>query len=215
MPDKYRNFSEMARSEPPDAYAVSLRDTRSDTVVAAPHGGGIEPGTSEVCLGIAGEDLSWYLFEGKKTRGNHEDLHLTSSNFDEPQCRELIRRSRLVVTVHGEGSDSDAVYIGGLHVPTIRALRATLGEAGFTVLQHANPNLQGKSPANICNLGQLGEGVQLELAKGLRRTLFEGQTLANRSGRTERFNRLCQAIRRGIQMAGSEVDGAGPHRSAE
>lgn len=112
--------------------------------------------------------------------------------------------------MHGEGSDSDAVYIGGLHAPTIRALRATLEVAGFTVLQHSSPKLQGKSATNICNLGQLGEGVQLELAKGLRRTLFAGQTLADRSERTERFNRLCQAIRRGIQLADSEGDGAGP-----
>lgn len=147
-----------------------------------------------VCREIAGEDLSRYLFEGKKARCNREDLHITSSHFDEPQCRELIQRSSLVVTVHGEGSELDAVYIGGLHVQTIRALRATLGEAGFTVLQHENPILRGKSPTNICNLGELGEGVQLELAKGLRRTLFAGQTLADRSEKTERLFRLCAVV---------------------
>lgn len=173
----------------------------SATVIAAPHGGGIEPGTSEICRGIAGDDLSWYLFEGRKAQRNREDLHITSSSFDEPQCQELIRRSKLVVTVHGEGSESDTVFIGGLHGPTIRALKMALEEAGFTVREHANPNLQGKNRDNICNLGQLGEGVQLELAKGLRRTLFAGQALADRSKTTARFDQLCHAIRRGIENA--------------
>jgi phage replication-related protein YjqB (UPF0714/DUF867 family) len=51
--------------------------------VIAPHGGGIEPGTSELATAIAGDDFSLYLFEGLKSAGNGE-LHITSTNFDEP-----------------------------------------------------------------------------------------------------------------------------------
>ena len=42
----------------------------ASTVVVAPHGGGIEPGTSEVARMIAQDDLSLATFEGRKSSGN-------------------------------------------------------------------------------------------------------------------------------------------------
>jgi phage replication-related protein YjqB (UPF0714/DUF867 family) len=38
--------------------------------ILAPHGGGIEPGTSELAEAVAGEGLSFYAFEGLKRSGN-------------------------------------------------------------------------------------------------------------------------------------------------
>jgi phage replication-related protein YjqB (UPF0714/DUF867 family) len=69
----------------------------------APHGGGIEPGTSELADAIAGSDLSFYTFEGLKSSGN-TDLHITSTRFDEPMCLTLLASSSVVVTLHGEHS---------------------------------------------------------------------------------------------------------------
>lgn len=188
------------RAEPASAYRISLRETGSSTVIVAPHGGGIEPGTSDMCLGIAGEDLSWYQFEGRKAAGNG-DLHITSSNFDEPRCLALIGSCRSAVTVHGEGCNSEAVYVGGLHLPTIGFLHSSLAEAGFDVREHANANLQGRHPRNICNLGTSGEGVQLEVSRGLRRSFFAGMSTAGRAQHTERFSRFCSAVRRAIDAA--------------
>ena len=36
----------------------------ANIVIIAPHGGGIEPGTSELAIAIAGEELSFAVFEG-------------------------------------------------------------------------------------------------------------------------------------------------------
>lgn len=198
MADKYANFAELARGESATAYDISHCYTGSPTIIVAPHGGGIEPGTSELCLQIAGSDLSWYRFEGRKSAGNG-DLHITSSSFDEPQCIAMIEASRRVVTVHGEGSETDVVYIGGLHQATIEGLRTALEGDGFTVRQHTNPRLQGLHPRNICNLGQLREGVQLELSKGLRRSFFAGLSAVGRRETTGRLVCFCNAVRLGLE----------------
>lgn len=89
-------------------YAIRLRHTGSKVVIAAPHAGAIEPGASEIALALAGDDLSYYLFEGRKPKANGE-LHITSSNFDEPQCLELLATATIVVTVHGQPSR----FLGG------------------------------------------------------------------------------------------------------
>ena len=50
----------------------------------APHGGGIEPGTTEIAEAVAGHEHTFYSFSGVKARGNSV-LHITSSRFDEPE----------------------------------------------------------------------------------------------------------------------------------
>ncbi|MBV2205709.1 MAG: poly-gamma-glutamate hydrolase family protein [Pseudomonas sp.] len=196
MPDKYSNFAALSRDER-ESYEIRIQDRGSAIVIVAPHAGGIEPGTSETCLGIACNDLSSYCFEGKKAR-NNADLHITSSNFDEPQCLELIRRTALVLTVHGERSDGDVVFLGGLHTEALKSLRTTLEANGFVVMEHANPLLQGHHAKNICNQGHLGAGVQLELSKGLRRSLFQSLSADGRQQPTPRFEQFCIAIRQGL-----------------
>src|SRR5512147_3147748 len=114
MRDTYRNFAALSATEPADAFSISTCDRASRVVVAAPHGGGIEPGTSEIAVAIAGRDLSYYLFEGHKREGNAA-LHITSSNFDEPRGLALLRRACCALTVHGEASETEMVYLGGLN----------------------------------------------------------------------------------------------------
>jgi phage replication-related protein YjqB (UPF0714/DUF867 family) len=43
--------------------------------VIAPHGGAIEPGTTEVAEAIAGDRFSFYTLEGVKTRDNKRLAH--------------------------------------------------------------------------------------------------------------------------------------------
>ncbi len=76
----------------------------TDLVIVTPHGGGIEPGTTEIVRALAGADLSYYLFQGLKPNDNLAALHITSSNFDEPQCVALLRAAAMTVAVHGESS---------------------------------------------------------------------------------------------------------------
>ena len=70
MGDKYRSFAELARAETPDAWRVRVREAGSAVAIVAPHGGGIEPGTSEIALAIAGDDPTYSLFDGCRTRAN-------------------------------------------------------------------------------------------------------------------------------------------------
>jgi Poly-gamma-glutamate hydrolase len=87
----------------PESITTLVRRARPKFALVAPHGGGIEPGTSELADAIAGSDLSFYTFEGLKSSGN-TDLHITSTRFDEPMCLTLLASSSVVVTLHGEHS---------------------------------------------------------------------------------------------------------------
>ncbi len=54
MPDTYPNFAALARKERSGIdYQVRVRRARPAFAIMAPHGGGIEPGTSEIADAIA------------------------------------------------------------------------------------------------------------------------------------------------------------------
>ena len=136
MTDKYKNFEELAANEQEGSdFQVRFRTRRGPMAVIAPHGGGIEPGTSELADAIANADLSFYAFEGIKKAANRV-LHITSGRFDDKN--------------------------------------------------------------NICNRGQSGKGVQLELSHGLRALLFRTLDKSGRQHPTEQFGRFVNAVRRGI-----------------
>ena len=83
---------------------------RTRTVVLAPHGGGIEIGTSELCLAIAGYHPStrvpigqthdYWMFEGLRSVANDE-LHVTSSNCDDRVARDLVSGATHALGLHG------------------------------------------------------------------------------------------------------------------
>jgi phage replication-related protein YjqB (UPF0714/DUF867 family) len=203
MADTYCNFAELARRQRSGIdYGVRVRRDEPAFAIVAPHGGGIEPGTSELADAIAGETCSFYAFDGLKSSGNGV-LHITSTRFDEPLCLLLLRDAATVVTLHGEESEEDGegVFLGGLD----KTLGARIGEAlrrkGFDVRTHTDPNLQGCDPDNICNRGTSGRGVQLELSKAVRLTLFESLTRTGRQHPTERFDVFVKAVRRALAKA--------------
>jgi phage replication-related protein YjqB (UPF0714/DUF867 family) len=200
MPDKYNSFSALAKSETLGRDFLVRRLVRPGApVVIAPHGGGIEPGTSELAEAIAGDDFSFYAFEGIKAAGNG-DLHITSTRFDEPQCLALVRVSPQVIAIHGEESESQAVFLGGLDAETLALLRQALTVSGFRVEIHDNPALQGRNTTNICNRGENARGIQLELSKGLRRSFFGSlSTGQGRQSKKEPFARFVAAARRGCR----------------
>jgi phage replication-related protein YjqB (UPF0714/DUF867 family) len=192
--DRYGSFEELCEEN------VAGRDFQIRAVprpgqiaIIAPHGGGIEPGTSEIAEAVAADSLSFYAFEGIR-RNNNRELHITSTRFREPQCDALVAASPLIVTIHGEDSDDEVVFIGGLAVNAVAMFRDRLTAAGFNVERHSDPRLQGEGRDNICNRGQRCEGVQLELSSGLRSTFFESLTRQGRRTRTDRFARFVRAL---------------------
>jgi phage replication-related protein YjqB (UPF0714/DUF867 family) len=198
--DTYRDFADLAQSEREgDDYTVDAvsRDAVT-TAIIAPHGGGIEPGTSEVARAIAGDELSFALFEGTKRAGNAR-LHITSTNFDEPRCIEMVRAATHVVTIHGEGSREPAVYLGGRDTALGDSIRRALEASGYRVDTHDNPELQGTASTNICNRSVRQAGVQLELSEGLRLTFFDSLTREGRKRATAELKRFADAVREGLR----------------
>jgi phage replication-related protein YjqB (UPF0714/DUF867 family) len=159
----------------------------------APHGGGIEPGTSEISDAIAGDEHAFYAFEGLKVHGNAV-LHLPSTSMDEPKCLWLAKMSETVISVHGCRGYGSIVYIGGLDSLLILKIHEHLPSEGFTVLRHPNPELQGRHPKNICNLSATSKGVQLEITVGLRRQMFSDLTIKGRKNPTKVFRRFVETI---------------------
>jgi phage replication-related protein YjqB (UPF0714/DUF867 family) len=173
-----------------------LRQGKTEYAILTPHGGGIEPGTTEIAEAIAGPEFSFYAFEGVKSTGN-TDLHITATRFDEPMCLTVIRRSKTVVTVHGEHSEADGegVFIGGIDDELGGALRDVLIAAGFDVRTHPDPKLQGRERKNLCNRGASGKGVQFELSKSVRESMFSSLSREGRKEITQRFGDFVNAVR--------------------
>jgi phage replication-related protein YjqB (UPF0714/DUF867 family) len=201
--DVYLNFAELIESEREgiDFRIYTVKREGSTTVIVAPHGGAIEPGTSEVAKEVAKNDLSLAIFEGI-TPKNNKRLHITSTNFDEPRCVELVQKADTVVAIHGEGSGELVVFLGGRDDELGVHLKAALERYGYAVKTHGNPDLHGLAAANICNRGRHGVGVQLELSFGLRQTFFQSLADQGRKKPTDEIVRFAAAVREGLHTAG-------------
>ena len=195
MEDKYSSFSDLEKSERCGRdFRLRWVERSGGTAVIAPHGGGIEPGTSEVAEAIAADEFSFYAFEGIKSAGNL-DLHITSTRLDEPRCVELVRTSLRAISIHGEDSNDQVVFLVGRDAATLNRIRESLSSRGFRC-EAPESALEGQNPANICNRTANRAGVQLELSEGLRHAFFE--SLYSRIGRglkTERFHQFVAAVR--------------------
>lgn len=77
MADKYRNSPLWPGTNDPGSTLTCWFVARGPRSRSAPHGGGIEPGTSEIADAIGGERGSFYTFGGLKSSGT-ADLHITS-----------------------------------------------------------------------------------------------------------------------------------------
>ena len=208
MADKYPNFATLALNERSGIdYGVIVRRARPAFAIIAPHGGGIEPGSSEIADAIADERFSFYAFEGLKSSGNAV-LHITSTRFDEPMCLNILGNSGVILTIHGEDSGAgEGVFVGGLDVALGAQIGTALTGKGFDVREHSDPDLQGRDPKNICNRGTSCAGVQLELSRAVRETMFESLTRTGRKHPTARFGVFVDAVRHALEIESERADG--------
>jgi phage replication-related protein YjqB (UPF0714/DUF867 family) len=200
MADKYRRFAELKPNQVYGRdYAIVAIPRYSPLAVIAPHGGTIEPTTSELARAVAGDEYSLYCFEGLVRERPHEDLHITSEFFDEPHGRALVAASDFAVAIHGrkDGDDSETVWLGGLDDQLISVAATELGKARFKA-KSVTGALGGKGVANICNAGRTGAGLQLELPRALRDHLRDNP---------DRLNAFADALRAAIsqRLAGTET----------
>ena len=200
MPDKYKSFAALAKSEVEGRdYRIALRTGREPILVLAIHGGGIESGTSEIADAIAGSDLSFYTFRGIRRTRNGE-LHITSHRFNEPRCVALVAEAQKVISIHGEKSKRAVVFLGGRDEELRNVLTESLTSRGFRVEVHKKRSLQGLDLRNICNRPAMGCGVQLELSLGLRHSFFKSKSSNGRRTRTKRFGVFVTAVREALYL---------------
>lgn len=197
--DKYSNFRCMKEYEQEGVdYRLRWHIGGSGIAILCIHGGDIEPGTSQIADGIAGNDHTFYALEGLKQAGNRA-LHITSTAFDEPVALQIVAQSDIIISIHGCSETVEVAYLGGLDKELRGRIQKALCEAGFGAAESAKPDLCGQDQANVCNLCGRGMGVQLEISRGLRTRLFHDLSIEGRERPTEAFYRFVEAVRGAIE----------------
>jgi phage replication-related protein YjqB (UPF0714/DUF867 family) len=168
LADRYGSYAQLASNEShgTDYRVLAVERPSSPVLIVAPHGGSIEVGTSELAARIAGDEHSFFAFEGLKPWGRNRDLHITSHCFDHPRCLALVARSTVTLGVHGCRGHSQ-IFIGGLDSELCALLARRLTEAGFPARCEGH-KYPGRNPLNICNRGRRQRGAQLEFTMDLR-----------------------------------------------
>lgn len=190
MPDRYTSIDELCKNEIEGVdYGIEVSARDAKILVLAPHGGWIEPGTSEIARAIAGGDLSFYIFKGLIPGRPHCDLHVASERFDELTAMKMLDQTELAIGVHGM-KDNDAgqdVWVGGRDVALRDALAMALEKRGFASdIRSPGQTLAGWARNNVCNRGIRKAGLQLEISRRLRNQLVEDADLLNRFASTVR-----------------------------
>jgi phage replication-related protein YjqB (UPF0714/DUF867 family) len=176
--DKYASIAELKRREPRRAWRIQMTPQDSTVLIIAPHGGAIEPGTSDIAARIAGQTYNLYCFEGRKARGQNQTLHVTSARFDEDGALKLAGKCGVVLGIHGcRGRGRRAIYVGGRDTPLREALAAALAATGVEVRAYGH-TFRATNPLNICNRGRRRRGAQLEITLDLRRSSEWRQRIA-------------------------------------
>ena len=192
---RFRRHAALDDSEAPGG------DPFPDTAIIALHGGGIEVGTSELCLATAGYHpaggatggpvYDYWMFEGLRSSGNAA-LHVTSIHCDDPVALATVAPSRRTVSLHGctpgeagLGDGASAVLAGGLDTALKAAAIQAYRAAGIPAIDAAGvSDLNGDEPLNIANRNLRGAGLQLELTTPLRTAMFGTNTRAGRKNTT-------------------------------
>lgn len=199
MADLYANYAALSAAE-----TEGVDYTRSTSYIPdatwssiAIHGGGIEAGSGEMATAVGAGLMSTYVFAGIKSSGN-TDLHITSTNFDEPMGVALVASTTKTLSFHGMSGATAQTAIGGKDTATVALLTTRLTEAGFTVITAAS-EIAGEITGNICNSNKSGAGVQLEMSLAQRQAFFPGgdtsRTMRESGQRTDEFYKYAAAMR--------------------
>ena len=112
--DRYADFTELKRYDKNKDWRIKTKHRKNkDILVTAIHGGGIEPGTTEIARRISNVGkYNFYTFEGLR-KSNNDQLHVTSTHFNEPILDKLLKNTKETLSIHGFSGDDPIVYIGG------------------------------------------------------------------------------------------------------
>ncbi|KAB2328928.1 replication protein [Cytobacillus depressus] len=201
MADLYRNFNELSKAyKMRIQFDLRMKKGSSGVIYFTPHGGGIEAGCSELSEFSADADDSYYIFDAKLSAGN-ADMHVTSTNYDEPNGRRLVAQNDIAVAYHGY-SDTKVknTKIGGRDIE----LQNLIGEEFTAVgipweIEPAGSGIAGAEANNIVNITTRGAGVQLEISTLQRTSFFTTNTAAGRRNtRLPEFDNYIDAVKRAV-----------------
>lgn len=175
-------------------FRVAFGDSKIELcLLIAPHGGGIEPGSSEIMRTVAEVGgWAWYEFAGFLRKGNKDALHISSTNFDEPTLKSMLPQAGFVIAFHGASeSRAPVVYVGGKwklgRSTVIESINGTFRKHGIQAVDAIDnavaEHLRGSDASNITNLGKRAEGIQLEFSRGARNLLFPPDSSREARGR--------------------------------
>jgi phage replication-related protein YjqB (UPF0714/DUF867 family) len=186
-----------------------------ERIILAVHGGGIERGTSEIAMAVAGyhpatfapatdclglHDL--WMFEGLLDAGNSR-LHVTSTKFDDPIALKLAQISKRCLSIHGLDDVPGGVdiQIGGLDTELNTIVLEELVAAGISADVANEQDTNGNDLKNICNKTITSRGVQLEMTETYRESLFApgcNTRELRKNNTTANFCQLIAALRRAM-----------------
>ncbi len=192
--DNYSSMSDLLRNLPSrDNYEIFAdRSRRSKLKLFAPHGGCIEPCTSQLTAAIAASLFDSYVFSGMRKKDCYRNLHVTSTHYDEPQCVEMAAEAEVALALHGCDGEETFAQIGGGNAELASDLLRRLNDLGYTAIRPSE-HLRGIEEANFINRARQG-GVQIELSVGFRRMLFPGFPRSLQRHPSE-FPRFVEAMR--------------------
>ncbi|MFG2291733.1 poly-gamma-glutamate hydrolase family protein [Streptomyces sp. NPDC048603] len=199
--DWMRRFRCSTRSDFGDNLKTSSAAVRS-TAILAPHGGAIEPGTTELCLAIAGYShkestgstmptaltglvqRDYWMFESLT---EDDTLHVTSTHCDDPAALAVCANNLYAVSVHGfrpKSGPEKQILIGGRDRRLMANLAWAFDKHGLkphpddrdlsvtVTVAAADARLNGDDVQNIVNRTRTGAGAQLETSTALRQAMF-------------------------------------------
>ncbi len=218
MTDKYNSFNELNKAKP-NSFNIDMCMWEGDFLFFAPHAGGIEPGTSEICKWFNKAPYSFYVFEG--IGDNCRELHITSTRFDEPKLIMLLSTKKHAVSFHGMTDYSSRkinadIFLGGLNSELINITQQQLKTLEFNVSTNNElpaSMFSGNEPQNVTNRCAAGMGMQVEISEKLRREFFQGELKrkVGRSNTTALFEVFCNSINESVLLYKQWPDTATNH----
>lgn len=188
-------------------------NVEAQKMVMAIHGGGIEPGTSEIALATAGYHPAtltpssdgaglhdFWLFEGLLSSRNSR-LHVTATHYDEPIATELVQNARRCISLHGctDEQANGKIQIGGADFELRSIVLEELTAAGIDAEITTDCDLRGEHPDNIANKTKIGGCAQLEIGFSERLELFGINSRPQRKHTTtDKFWLLVGALRQAM-----------------
>lgn len=189
--DHYKNFAQLKNHHTEEVdFKIEKRSAKTPVLVMAIHGCNIEPGTSELADAVAGSDFSYYNFCGLKTSNTTADssdlklnslLHITSTNFDEPQLLEMTKSAKACLSLHGYQGDKADFCLGGrddqLRKAILEKLKIEFPE--YSACDLCCPPYLGlahKNPVNRCQY----QGAQIEMGPKVREAILKNEPFKTR-----------------------------------